>query len=66
MLIYWPVHEYLFVTENAFLEAVKLKSNDTLVHNNLGAALAAQENYEEAILQFKEAQRLDPDYKSAH
>ncbi len=37
-----------------------------LAHNNLGAALEAQQKYEEAVAHFTEALRLNPGYEKAH
>ncbi len=49
-----------------YKEAIRLKPDDALAHNNLGIALAQQGQYAAAIAEFKEAIRLKPDDALAH
>ena len=43
-----------------FEEAVRVKPDYALAHNNLGYALAQKGQLDEAIRQYQEALRLDP------
>jgi tetratricopeptide (TPR) repeat protein len=49
-----------------FGHALKVTSNNALVHNNLGVALAAQGAAEKAVEHYSEALRIEPDYPEAH
>jgi tetratricopeptide (TPR) repeat protein len=46
--------------------AVSLRPNSPVTVQNLGAALAMQENWDEAIVCFRKALELDPQYTPAH
>jgi hypothetical protein len=52
--------------ETLFLHVLAVTENNPLAHNNLGAALSAKGQIDEAIRQFQEALRLKPDYANAH
>jgi tetratricopeptide (TPR) repeat protein len=52
------------IAGSAYLGAIIPESAD--LHNVLGSALAASGNFEEAIAEFREALRLDPDSATAH
>jgi len=49
-----------------FGHALKVTSNNALVHNNLGVALAAQGAAEKAVEHYSEALRIRPDYPEVH
>lgn len=49
-----------------FEHAIKVTSNNYLAHNNLGAVLAEQGKYEDAISHYREALRIKQNYADAH
>jgi len=49
-----------------FIHSLDVTSNNSLVHNNLGAALGGQGRIQEAIAHYTEALRIRPDYAEAH
>ncbi|MFN8553827.1 MAG: tetratricopeptide repeat protein [Candidatus Obscuribacterales bacterium] len=49
-----------------FREAIRLEPNNAKAHQRLGAALAANEDYETAILEEQQAIKLDPKYFLPH
>ncbi|MCP3951602.1 MAG: tetratricopeptide repeat protein [Desulfobacterales bacterium] len=70
------LHRYLGVAlthqeklDEAVLEfqaaVVKSRGRDAAAHNNLGSVLARQGRFAEAVGHFREALKIDPDYKEA-
>lgn len=51
--------------EKEFKAGLKLRPGSAKAYNNIGAALASQGKYDEAIPMFQEAVRLDPGYETA-
>jgi len=49
-----------------FREAIRLKPDDAMAHNNLGVALKGQGKIEQAIGEYREAIRLEPGLALAH
>jgi protein O-mannosyl-transferase len=49
-----------------FRHALEVTDRNFLAHNNLGVALVAKGQTDEAILQFQQALRLKPDFAEAH
>jgi protein O-mannosyl-transferase len=49
-----------------FSHAIKVTKDNYIAHNNLGAALARQGNYDEAVNQYREALRIMPQYIEAN
>jgi tetratricopeptide (TPR) repeat protein len=49
----------------SYRQAIALSGNEARYHNNLGAALAVQENLDEAIDHFNHAIKHDPDNTEA-
>ncbi len=47
-------------------EAIRLRPDDAVAHNNLGWNLASQGKTDEAIAEYRKAIRLRPDYAVAH
>jgi tetratricopeptide (TPR) repeat protein len=47
------------------LPAIRLKPDYAEAHLNLGVALAKQQKYDEAIVHFEAALRIDPNYATA-
>ena len=50
----------------AHREAIRLKPDDAIAHNNLGLALDEQGKLDEAVAEYREAIRLKPDDAIAH
>jgi tetratricopeptide (TPR) repeat protein len=53
-------------SETLFRHALVVTENNSLAHNNLGSALLARSQTEEACRQYRESIRLKPDYAKAH
>jgi Tfp pilus assembly protein PilF len=51
--------------ELQFRQSIRTNPRNAQAHNNLGAALATQRKYSEAIVEFKKALEIDDSYKSA-
>lgn len=49
-----------------FDHALRVTSNNYVIHNNLGIALSKQGKNQEAIAQYAEALRIKPDFAEAH
>ena len=52
--------------QKSFAEAVRLNPRYAIAHNNLGAALQAQSQFESAAACFRQALSIKPDYPEAH
>jgi Flp pilus assembly protein TadD len=48
-----------------FASAITLRRDAPEAYNNLGVALAAQDRFDEAVVQFSRALDLKPDFESA-
>ena len=46
--------------------AIKITSNNYMMHNNLGFTLTAQGKFNDAIKHYKEALRINPDFETAN
>jgi len=53
-------------SETLFRHALDVTQNNYLAHDNLGTALSEKGQIDEAIRQYQEAIRLNPDYDPAH
>ncbi len=53
-------------SETLFRHALEVTENNYVAHYNLGTALGIKGQTDEAIIQFHEAIRLNPDYADAH
>lgn len=49
-----------------FEHTIRVTTNNSTAHNNLGVAFARRGRFEEAIAQYGEALRIKPDYANAH
>jgi tetratricopeptide (TPR) repeat protein len=49
-----------------FFRTVSVTANNKLAHNNLGIQLEGQGKLDEAIVQYRKALEIDPDYADAH
>ena len=45
---------------------MRINPNNAIAHNNLGVVFARKGNHKEAVFQFSEAIRIDPDYAGAY
>src|SRR5262249_45171505 len=58
--------EYLKKNEALFLHALKVPQNNYIAHSNLAEGLARQGHIDEAILHYRQAIHIRPDYAEVH
>jgi len=66
MVVAWKQVEYWKNSITLFEHTLKVTSNNSIAHNNLGTALQNQGRTEEAIEHYLQALRIKPDYEEAH
>ncbi len=66
MICTWVQVSYWRDSSSLYEHTLKVTRSNPLIHNNLGAALAAQGKLDQAVAHYAEALRLNPDYVEAH
>ncbi len=64
--IAWMQTSYWKDGETIFTRTVNVTKDNHVAHNNLGNAIVEKKRYEEAILHFREAIRINPGYPDAY
>ena len=66
MICTWVQVSYWGDAISLYEHTLKVTTGNSLIHNSLGVALAAQGKMDQAITHYTEALRLKPDYDEAH
>ncbi len=56
----------LTIVKKKVLELIKKYPNNFILHNIFGAVLADQENFDEAIINYRKSVKINPDYAEVH